>query len=471
MRKKRKTDKQPVAQSQERVAEKVPSFSPLFWLVFLGGLAWTFYLFSLSPGVPVQDEIGHFLFSRNSWNYPILLLDVWGRPVNTLLYMVPSLWGLNGARLFSLALACLTVLITAKTSQKLGSRLLFLAPLFLWFQPWFCDLSYTAITEVPFSLFLILGIYLCFSGKETIASVFFGMLPLVRHEGIMLLGLWGLYLLCRLKWKAIIVSLSAVLLYNIIYFACFRQFAASVYMSSKPTTLYGSGTWFHFVWPLVKNAGVPVFAMSLLALRPLAGLRGKALIILVPYLAYFAVHTVLFKFGLYASGGYELFLLPMAPGLAVAAVLGVEDVCAFSRDRIKDPRTWKIFRNCFIAAIAVTTLMAGFNTRPRPIDLEGALLKQAAASVQKGALAGNKVIATHVWFYYFYDMPWSPDEMWGNPPSLEGQPPGTIVVWDAHYSDRWGLPIKYLLDPQNGWEKLGSDKNNIVAVFRKAQNQ
>src|SRR5690606_34975761 len=40
------------------------------------------------------------------------------------------------------------------------------------------------------------------------------------------------------------------------------------------------------------------------------------------YPAYFALHSVIFWLGLFASGGYYHFLMPLAPGLAIAAVAG-----------------------------------------------------------------------------------------------------------------------------------------------------
>src|SRR5882762_6399528 len=119
---------------------------------FIAGLLWISYLFLNSPGVPVHDEVTHFFMSRDAWHTPELMLDLWGRPINTISYMPFAIFGLKYARLASIIFASLTVLLTIRLAKHLDVDYAFLVPTFLWFQPWFSDLSYACITEVPLSL-------------------------------------------------------------------------------------------------------------------------------------------------------------------------------------------------------------------------------------------------------------------------------------------------------------------------------
>jgi len=338
----------------------------LYGLVFLAGLAWTVSRFVQSPGVPLHDEVAHFLFSRDAWQFPERMLSVWGRPAHTILYMVPSLWGLTGARVFSLVLASLTVLLATRVAPLLGVRRLFLIPVFLWFQPWFNDLSYTALTEVPFSFLLILGIYLWLSGREVLASLPLGLLALTRHEGIVLLALWGAYALYRRNWWAAALLALPLVAYNLVYFLVFREWAAAVYFVSNPTDHYGAGGWLHYVRPVVGRVGVPVTLLSLLALVPIARLPERGLAF-AGYILYYLIHTILYRFGLYASGGYALFLLPLAPGFAIAAAMGVEQVLAWISHFMADRGAMMQAASAFVGVVSVLPVIyTGLQTPPPP---------------------------------------------------------------------------------------------------------
>jgi hypothetical protein len=443
--------------------------STLYWFSFSLGLGWIVYLCLNSPGVPVQDEIGHFLISKHAWKHPEHMLNLWGRPVRTILYMIPSFWGLNTARYFSIFLASLTVLIATKVAQKLGVKSLFLIPVFLWFQPWFNNLSYAVITQVPFSVLLITGVYLWLDDKEEIASIPIGLLPLARHEGIALTLAWFAYCSCKRKWVAAVVSVVPLTVFNIIYYFVYQSLALQIYFSPKPITLYGSGAWFHFIRPVADNVGALLLLLSLLAIVPILKLKEKSYIF-AAYVLYFLVHTFIYRFGLYASGGYDIFLLPLAPAFAITAALGAEFISSLS-GKILANTTGSTLSNAIsrllIAFVVVSVAYVGLRTKPRPLDYEGAALKQAADWLRSSNLVASKVVSTHVWFFYFYDLDLEPNKLWALPPDLDELPTGSIVVWDRHYSNRWGLSYDELSDPPNNWVKLKSFGDNFAVVFRK----
>jgi len=65
-----------------------------------------------SDGTALQDEIGHYIISRDAIANPELILDLWGRTLHTILYILPAQFGLDGARLASVGLAALTVIVS-----------------------------------------------------------------------------------------------------------------------------------------------------------------------------------------------------------------------------------------------------------------------------------------------------------------------------------------------------------------------
>jgi len=439
----------------------------LYWFFFTLGLLRILYLFLNSPGVPVQDEVGQFLYSKASWEYPQYLLNLWGRPLRTLMYLIPSRFGFNFARLFSILLASFTVLISTKLARNLDVKRLYLIPVLLWFQPWYLDLSYTVIPQVLFSLLLISAVYFISKQKFTYSSILIGLLPLTRHEGMALLGVWTLYLLIKRKWKMIVISISAILIFNLFNLLVFHEFAFSIYLNPKPTTLYGSGTWFHFISPLVKNVGYPILLLSIIGVIPI--IRNNKTGLLGFYLLYFLVHTIIYKFGFFASGGYYFFLLPLAPAFCVLSAIGLEEISTTVELIVKD----SISRSITINSILIFTLGAvvflGIQTKPRPLDIEGSALKQAYEWIQHSGIEYPELIATHIWFYYFSNLPLYPELDLSNPPPPESLAPGSLVVWDWHYSNRWGLKYDHLINPLNGWEEIMVFENGVVVIFQKKQ--
>lgn len=436
----------------------VPLGAALYITIFVLGLAWTVSLWLRSPGVPVQDEIGHVLLSRWAWQQPELILDLWGRSVNTLVYMLPALGSLPGARLASVGMACATVLLATGVAGRLGLRRLFLVPALLWFQPWFNDLAYTAITEVPFMLCLVLACWLWLHERLGWAALCFGLLPLIRHEGIALTGLWCGYLLLRRDWRGIGVALLPLALYNLLYFPVYGAWPFTIYLQPRPTTLYGSGGWLHFAEPLVRGVGLPVFGLALLGSALL--LRRRRALVLAGFAVYLLVQTIIYRFGLYASGGYELFLLPLAPGFAIAASVALDWLV--DQLRLSQRRT-VLLGNVLLAAVLGWVVVTGTRSRPRPLDFEGVALQQAADWLQQHAIDPSRVVATHVWLYYFADLP---PAQWLTVSAPGDLPVGTIVVWDSHYGDRAGLRMAELSDPAQGWREL-QRFGEVAVIFEK----
>src|SRR5437870_4057622 len=74
-------------------------------------------------------------------------------------------------------------------------------------------------------------------------------------------------------------------------------------------------------WPLACGAGLVILA---LVGAPTLWRRPGGKIVIATAATYLAAHTVIYRFGLFASGGYFRFLVPLGPfvALAGAAALG-----------------------------------------------------------------------------------------------------------------------------------------------------
>ena len=449
-------------------SRKAKPESILYWFIFILGLTWTLYISIASQGVPVHDEIAHFLISKNAWQQPQLLLSLWGRPVRNLVYWIPALWGLSAARFFSLAITSFTIIITTQIGSVLGIKKLYLVPLFIWFQPWVSALSFTVLPQIPFSFLLASGVYLGLKEKYIKASLVFGLLPLTRHEGIAVLGVWLLFLFLLRNWKALFAAFLPLIIFNMLYLVVNNEFAFDIYFVTKPTERYGQGDWLYYIRPLPNEMGILTLIFSIISIIPIIKSRRKILIF-VPYITYLFTHVVIFRFGLFASGGYHLFLLPLAPAFGFAAAIGVEFALSFFNKLVgthSKRATVSYIAKFMLIMISIIVIFTGFKTKPIPLDDEGKALQQAARWLQANNLDRDQVISTHVWFDYFYNI-YSPYQV----PPINELSPGSVIVWNEHYADRSGVFYDLLIDSKNCWNKLDSfGENDIVVLFIKTSD-
>jgi hypothetical protein len=443
-------------------------FPLIFSLIMsVAGISLMIFLCVNSSGMPVQDEIAHFNISRQAWLDPRLILDSWGRPLNTIIYMLPALHSWLAARLLSILMSVISLCFTILTARKLKiTNSIYLIPVLLLFQPWFHQLGFTAITEIPFCMLLIAGVYFWVSEKYIFASLCLGSLVLIRHEGIALLAAWCFWMLIRKKWFPLMIALSPYILYSVIYGLVFNRTTLEIFLSLKPTEIYGSGSWFHFVRPTLTNAGVLPVLLSLLAIPAAFRLREKGMVFLL-YIIYFLTHTIIYRFGLFASGGYYLFLMPLATGFALAAALGLESFFSgIKKLTVKMGTLWQNVIPQVSLALIVSFIMlaAGLNAKPFLLSDEENVLVDVSAYLHSEGINSQNVYSTHAYFEYLYDLPRS---NWLYQPNLLNLKKGSIIIWDQHYSNRWGVSYIWMTDASSPFSLRKSFSGGQVVVFEK----
>lgn len=435
-------------------------------VITLVGAGWMAWLCLSSPGAPVHDEIGYYLTAKHAWQYPGWILTGWQRPVQILLYMLPSLFGLGGVRFASMLMAIATTVVVVLAAKNLGQKNLFWVTLFLWGQPWFSRLSFTGITEVPFSLVLVAGIFLALDRRQAWAGLCFGLLPLIRPEGLALTGLWVVYSLSRHQLRGMWLALAPIALYNMVYGATYGKLALESYLNLKPTDLYGQGDWLHFVEPTMNSIGVLICGLAGAGLLRWRALGWKWLAF-IPYLVYFLAHSIIYRFGLFASGGYSLFILPIASGAALAAGQGIEAVLSWIGKCL--PPRWQrvgLYVAAVMVAVMVTLPVAG--NQPYRLKAEERAIEAASDWLKTNRPDTGRVVSTHVWFHFVFDLPWEPGENWiPKEKPTETLNEGDIVVWDFHYSERWRVNQMELRDPAGGWEEIARFGGGLVIVYEK----
>jgi hypothetical protein len=420
----------------------------------------------------LDDEIGHFLVARDAWTHPELILNAWGRVGTTLSFMLPAAGGLGVARAAALAMSAGTVLVTTQVARLVGVRALALVPVLVWFQPWFHLYANSVLTEIPFSLALMGACWAALADRPALASLLFGLLPLMRHEGIAVLALWGLALLVRRMWRPLVVAALPVLVYQVLLSIVFTKAPFALYFHSTPGSPYGHGGWLHYALPLVRSIGPPV---ALLALAGLVVARRdrRLLMLAAPFALLVLVETVIFRFGLFASGGNANFLLPVAGFAAVAAALACDRLIAFAGERgpAIAPRRPLAVPALLTAVVALATVGYAFRTKPAHADA-AAVPMQAAVRYLRGRHADpSRVTATHVWYFELSGAAVPAGDPFRSPWSRPRPPQriavGSLAVWDCVYSNRFGLRWHSL--DRAGFRQLARFGGGRVVVLQRGQ--
>lgn len=464
------------------------------------GLLFGSVLFAiLSDGVHHDDDLVHFLMARWSWTHWEYLLHPWGRPGLTIpMAAVAGLADVDiGWRLARVASAVVTAggaWLAADLARRLGVRSAWIVVVACYLQPLNAVLSYTTLTENFAAFYLVAAASLLTRRRLLTASTVFSLALVTRHELIVLLPIWlGAVWMGRFRTPgcvlATLATVSALVLYNVAFYALLGDWPLRLYADSTGSTQYTAAGLFSYL-PHLFYAITP----TLVGLACVGGVsmvrRGR---LLVPAIAgaYLATHLLLRAFGLFASGGFGRFMVTVAPFTAILCVEGVWQLA----ENVRSPRQarggWLILAAVFAtASLAITiegragriTLPVGAMrwivmalpllpalacfcaamrcaTRParrlawsvglflgllcilqwaaivRPLALHGwpIRVREVVTWLDGQGLADRPIFAATPWVAYWkrqIEMP----RLDKGPELLASMPVGTVVIWDSLYS-------------------------------------
>jgi hypothetical protein len=195
----------------------------------------------------------------------------------------------------------------------------------------------------------------------------------------------------------------------------------------------------------------------------------RLLLLAAPFAALVLLETVIYRYGLFGSGGNADYLLPVAALAAITAALGADWLVAAVRVRG--------VRGSPAAAAALTTLLAAgtgayaLRTNPAHADQAARPIRAAVDYLDARHLDPGHATATHVWFWALSgaaipggDGIHSP---WSRPPKPRHLPMHSIVVWDCFYSNRFGLKWRALTAA--GFKQLAGFGGSRVVVLERTR--
>ena len=182
------------------MVQLVSSNKNILFIFFAIAFVVTTVIAYLSDGaVGGGDHYVHYRMARYSWQHPQYFLDLWGKPVFTILASPFAQFGIMGVKVFNLIGGFTTAFVTVKIAQKFELKNSLLAAFFLLFMPTYFFLMMISMTEILFSLLLVFSIYLILNEKHLVAALLVSLLPFSRQEGYAYLVLVAIYFIYKKK--------------------------------------------------------------------------------------------------------------------------------------------------------------------------------------------------------------------------------------------------------------------------------
>ncbi len=349
------------------------------------------------------DSIMHYLFAKYAFQHPELFFDHWAKPVYVLLASPLAQFGIVGIKIFNAIVSLLTIFVTIKTIQRLNINNETIGAILLFCSPLFFILTFSGLTEPLFALILISGVYLILSNRLIASAILISFLPFVRSEGLIFLGIFGLYFILQRNWKLLPLLMVGHIAYSIAGFPIHKDlfwiFNKIPYVSLQST--YGDGRILHFVEQLFYVVGVPVYILFWIGVfASIKKLIKRELsidflvLIFLGFFTFLLAHTLFWYFGVFNSMGLKRVLVGVAPLSAIISLVGFN----FLSDLLKQKKMLQLMLQSIIVGYVILFL---FTHNPAAIDWKSDMSLSADQKLanQVGVFMADCDTKNHRFFY------------------------------------------------------------------------
>lgn len=446
-----------------------------------------------SPRPYDDDNIGRYFMAQAAITKPEYFLNMWGRPLAIVFFLLPSqlgYWYCAGA---TALLSMGTIFFTYKIAQRRGLANGWLTIIFLFFQPLFLITSFSLCTEPLAAFALAVGLYLYYSKRWKSAALLISFAPLARTELTLLLPVFAVALYREKQYVSLLLLGTGLAILQIAGMLM-TQDVLFLLTAAKSAGhgLYANGPFDHYFLRFIFIVGPIVFTFILVQLTVDIQQR-RITVINTSCLLLFCVHVYFYWKGNVASIGFLRHFVVISPLLAL---WGVEGYRSCFSDDARRAVLWTLigvatvtlmffsfelvgdyfissqkeymkffivamillffilfqylnFRNRFFERIVLSAFVVtavGYTLLKVPtwqLAPEQQTVKNFHAYFE--AELKNKIPMTmiaHPWFFFFDDFNYYAKEYAsGNYIEMRKEkmselPVGGLVVWDTHYSWR-----------------------------------
>lgn len=444
------------------------------------------------------DGIQHYLMARYSWKHPLLLLDLWAKPLFTFISSPFAQFGLIGMNVFQILCAIATSFFCFRITKHLEIKNGLVLPILICFAPIYFPIINTGLTEIFFAFMVVLSIYLMMEKKYFLSAVVVSFLPFARNEGYLFFPLFTIVLLYRKQYLPILLLGTGTLFLSIIGYFVFDNigwlFTKNPYTGAQD--IYGHGELLSFVKQYDQIFGLTMTVFILLGLFQMflkittpqktiaqySFFPEELFLIYGCAIVYFAAHSIFWWKGMFSSLGMTRMMAAIIP---LAALISLRGFNALSAP----------IRKYFWASLAAAAVYAGwvawaaFHQWYLPFQLgsEDKVIIAVGKWYKSSGLINKKMYYLHPFLPHALqidpfdqtktELLWKLDKEHPENSAEDGE----IVIWDSHYgpnegrmestifseNERFILLKKFM--PRNEFTVIGGRKFE-VCVFQKQNN-
>ena len=462
-------------------------------LLFCLIAGYTILVFLSEGTIGGADDMTHYRYSRYAYQNPYFFLHHWGKPFFTAISSPFAQFGYNGIRIFNVLTGAAAAYFAYRTAKILKIKYPILVIFLVISSPLYTMLMLSGMTEILFSLVLILSIFLFYKKHYIWSALLLSFLPFVRTEGVVILPLFFIAYAWQKQWKALPFMLFGFVFYSIVGSFHFKDILWVIHempYKGNAKDIYGSGELFHYVgaskyifgWALTVMivAGLFVWLLDpfLKAKKKRKEWLMEMLVIYMPFFLYLAAHSYVWWKGLGNSVGMIRVIAAIVPSAALLGALG------WSRLMEWIPLQ-KIWKQAFTAVLCIFLVIIPHRVYDIPVPLGGTqiLVKEASHWLKESEYFENRIYYYDPFFCHFMNLnPYDEERVRGfvydsDAPESNIQE-GEMVIWDAHFSPNEGrLPLERLMDnpgfrlvhlvrPRNTFKVLGGYEYEIYIFQR-----
>ncbi len=416
------------------------------------------------------DTLLHLKISRYAFSNPEFFLDQWAKPVFTILSAPFALFGLKGIQFFNILLGVTAGYFAFLVSKELNYKNPVLTIILCCFTPVFMLNLYSGLTEILFATTSIISVYFLIKKRFLLASLFISLLPLIRPEGYYLIVLFGGYYIFLKKFRYIPWLLFGFAIYSVIGLIYFKNFSWLFSHTSQVgiAEVKETGSFFQFLVRSPGYFGIPneimmvtgLVASITVALRGLNENKDEFLLIVLPFLVYFVIHSFEWWTGIGNSQGLNRYMAAVVPFVAVLALRGMNLIALVFV--IISKKVWFLTLSGAVGVFFVIYVPFVVNKYPVGYDKYCSVMIKAADQISSVKNAQNKIVSYDPFFYYYLNInPFDTAKIslkLPNPSNpQQGTNPGDILVHEGRYSILAGVSLDSLMVNPN-FKYLGNFK-------------
>ncbi|MBN2638633.1 MAG: hypothetical protein JXR65_06045 [Bacteroidales bacterium] len=456
--------------------ENIIVFSLLITFFFIA----LYVIFHTQNSFGGGDPFAHYKIARWSWKHPFLLFDSWGKPVYTILVSPFAQLGMNYARLYNVLTGIITAWFSFKLAKQLNLTGSWLVVLLVLFTPIYFSLMFAALTEITFSLFLVLSVLFFFKEKYIASAIALSFLPLVRTEGIVLFPLFIFAFGLKKQWKAMPFFAFGFVVISLLGWPFYHHIGWII--STMPYTgasgIYGHGELLHFInyTKSTTGKGITILAVAGFILLLWNWIRTDRfrptqrfyMLLLIPgiYLTFLVAHSVAWWKGLGSSLGLIRVMGSVTPLAALTAIIAFDYLAQWLQKYKAVLILASMLFFPWVVYSGATSRLYGFEPNE-----EQKVMAEACQYIKDNNYNKNTIFYFDPFVVFQlgvdpYDGKFAWSGLTSERPVSDHIPDNSIVVWDAHFGaneghtklqdllDDHGLTVLKVFKPKQAFDAL-----------------